>query len=115
MSVTINPERGESVCSGRLRPSGGSVIVTLPPHVLDQTGLAAGDRVALVEAADGFSIRPAPDVDGVPLSNVKLRTEGSSTVCTVTKALEETSLAEGDGVNISVPFDARRVNIRAEE
>jgi len=99
--------------SGTLRPSGGSIIVTLPPHALEHAGLSLGDSVDLVEAEAGFAIQPTGADE--PLASMKLRREGSSTVCTVTKAIDETRLEPGDGVNIAVPFDSQRVNIRAEE
>lgn len=42
-----------------LRRAGGSVMVTVPPAFLKQTGLSAGQTVSLEMKGDTLTIRPA--------------------------------------------------------
>lgn len=55
MSVQIDSEKGEVREERTLRNSGDSVVVSIPPEVLDQAGLGEGDDVD-VATAFGSSI-----------------------------------------------------------
>ena len=44
-----------------LRESGGSVVVTIPPEVLDLTSMAAGDDVVIHASEDSISLTQLPE------------------------------------------------------
>ncbi|WPH65802.1 hypothetical protein HJIV1_gp11 [Haloterrigena jeotgali icosahedral virus 1] len=45
MSVRVNTETGELVDDGQLRSAGSSTVVTIPPDILSQAEMSAGDDV----------------------------------------------------------------------
>lgn len=45
--------------TAKLRAEGGSVVVVLPKTSLDRLTLKAGDEVAIMDSADGITIRRA--------------------------------------------------------
>jgi len=47
MSVEIDPDSETARSKGRLRDSGNSVVVTIPPLILQQAGMESGDEVKL--------------------------------------------------------------------
>lgn len=47
MSVEIDTDAGEVRKTGRLRRSGDSTVLTIPPEVLEQAGAGEGDRVTI--------------------------------------------------------------------
>lgn len=62
----LNNEDGEtqeaqSLGLRTLRKSGGSVVVTIPPEVLDITSLEAGNDVVIHASEDSISLTKFPD------------------------------------------------------
>ena len=56
MPATIDTENGEASDSRKLRESGNSVVVTLPPEILETAGLETGDTVQVAAAFEGGKI-----------------------------------------------------------
>jgi len=52
MSVRVNTETGELVDDGQLRSAGSSTVVTIPPDILAQAELGAGDDVEFAVGLD---------------------------------------------------------------
>lgn len=60
----VDTDTGEMQTEGRLRRSGDSTVVTLPPGLLDAVGLEAYDDVVFACALDGDTIEIRPKNDG---------------------------------------------------
>lgn len=54
MSVRINPETGKLEHERKLRGSGGSTVLSIPPSILESAGVGDGDAVTI-------SIAPGSD------------------------------------------------------
>jgi antitoxin component of MazEF toxin-antitoxin module len=55
-SPRVDPEAGTVSAERKLRASGNSVVITIPPQVLEGAGLAEGDVVRLVADMNGGDI-----------------------------------------------------------
>lgn len=53
MSVTFDGERNEVKEDRPLRTSGGSVVVSIPPQVLEAVGADAGNEITVAADLDG--------------------------------------------------------------
>lgn len=59
MVLDIDQETGELRKTAKLRKSGGSTVVTIPPQMLETLDLSAYDEVKITAKADGrIIIRP---------------------------------------------------------
>lgn len=56
MPVKVDAEEGEISAVRTLRKSGNSVVVSVPPEVLEQAGMGRGDTVSIVAAFGGEEI-----------------------------------------------------------
>jgi len=63
MSVTIDPDSKTARGSRALRESGNSVVLTIPPQILQQAGMESGDEVEMVaELGSGeISVQAQPE------------------------------------------------------
>lgn len=62
--VDVDPDAGEVSGVRKLRRSGDSLVISIPPEVLDMSGLEAGERYEVVAPFEGgeVTIRP-PDAE----------------------------------------------------
>jgi len=56
MPVEVDAEAQEAKATRRLRRSGNSVVVSIPPQLLRQAGFIEGDEVEVIAPFDGGSI-----------------------------------------------------------
>jgi antitoxin component of MazEF toxin-antitoxin module len=64
--VRVDPEDGTVAADRSVRPSGRSLVVTLPPQVLEAAGIKEGDDVEIITKLDSsgnISIEKAGDSD----------------------------------------------------
>ncbi|QHS17959.1 hypothetical protein GWK26_12810 [haloarchaeon 3A1-DGR] len=68
MPVEVNPEENEARCQRELRKSGNSIVVSLPPQLLEQAGFELGDEVLVAAGFEGgeISIRQEKAPNGKP-------------------------------------------------
>jgi antitoxin component of MazEF toxin-antitoxin module len=69
MSVEVDGDSREMSAVRRLRPSGNSVVISMPPELLDLVGLSRDDHVRIVASFDDDVIvmrktDPESDSDG---------------------------------------------------
>jgi len=55
--VDVDWEAGTVTATRRLRPSGGSTVLTIPPEVMSALGLEEGDDIVMVADRDAGEIR----------------------------------------------------------
>jgi len=71
MPVDIDPEKDEASATRRLRKSGNSTVVSLPPELLRKAGFEEGDEIEVAAGFDGgeIELRKSDDDADEPTPN----------------------------------------------
>lgn len=111
MPVTVDASANELRAERRIRPSGHSLLVSLPPQVVQQTGLSVGDDVFIGINGECLVLRR----DGGGVSRL-LRREGGSTLVTLPPdILRLVGFEEDDTVIVAVPIGGDVIELRPPE